>query len=88
MEITTLGIDLAKSVFQLHGVDENGAVVLQKKVRRAALLDVLGKLEPCLVGIEACPTAHFWARSRPRPRMRLRWANNISTFLRWLNEVI
>ena len=62
MEITTLGIDLAKSVFQLHGVDKNGAVVLQKKVRRASLLDVLGRLEPCLVGMEACPTSHFWAR--------------------------
>ena len=62
MEITTLGIDLAKSVFQLHGVDEDGAVVLQRKVRRAALLDILGRLEPCLIGMEACPTSHFWAR--------------------------
>jgi len=62
MQITTLGIDLAKSVFQLHGVDRNGAVVLQKKLRRGALLDVLGRLEPCLIGMEACPTAHFWAR--------------------------
>ena len=62
MEITTLGIDLAKSVFQLHGVDGDGAVVLQRKVRRAALLDVLGRIEPCLIGMEACPTSHFWAR--------------------------
>jgi len=62
MEITTLGIDLAKSVFQLHGVDEGGAVVLQRKVRRAALLEALGRLEPCLIGMEACPTSHFWAR--------------------------
>ncbi|MBD3679418.1 MAG: IS110 family transposase, partial [Rhodobacteraceae bacterium] len=62
MEITTLGIDLAKSVFQLHGVDRNGAVVLQRKVRRTALLDALGQLEPCLIGMEACPTSHFWAR--------------------------
>ena len=46
MEITTLGIDLAKSVFQLHGVDAEGAIVLQKKVRRGAVLDFLGKLEP------------------------------------------
>ena len=63
MEITTLGIDLAKSVFQLHGVDAAGAVVLQKKLRRGAMLAFLGKLEPCLIGIEACPTSHFWARS-------------------------
>jgi len=62
MEITALGIDLAKSVFQLHGVDRDGAVVLQKKVRRAALRDVLGRLGPCLIGMEACPTSHFWAR--------------------------
>ena len=62
MEITTLGIDLAKSVFQLHGVDRDGAIVLQKKVRRGALLDVLSRLEPCLIGMEACPSSHFWAR--------------------------
>lgn len=62
MEITTLGIDLAKSVFQLHGVDAEGAIVLQKKVRRAALLDVLSRLEPCLIGMEACPTSHHWTR--------------------------
>ena len=62
MEITTLGIDLAKSVFQLHGVDRDGAIVLQKKVRRGALLDILSRLEPCLIGMEACPSSHFWAR--------------------------
>lgn len=62
MEIRTLGIDLAKSVFQLHGVNEDGNIVLQKKVRRTAPLDVLGKLESCLIGMEACPTSHFWAR--------------------------
>ena len=62
MEITTLGIDLAKSVFQFHGVGTDGAVVLQKKLRRGAVLEFLGKLEPCLIGIEACPTSHFWAR--------------------------
>ncbi|RYH05696.1 transposase [Tropicimonas sp. IMCC6043] len=62
MEIATLGIDLAKSVFQLHGVDADGTVVLQKKLRRGAVLDFLGKLERCLIGMEACPTSHFWAR--------------------------
>ena len=62
MQITTLGIDLAKSVFQLHGVDADGTVVLQKKLRRGAVLDCLGKLEPCLIGMEACPSSHFWAR--------------------------
>ena len=62
MEMTTLGIDLAKSVFQLHGVDAAGAVVLQKKLRRGAVLDLLGKLKPCLIGMEACATSHHWAR--------------------------
>jgi transposase len=62
MEITTLGIDLAKSVFQLHGVDAEGAIVLQKKLRRGAVLDFLDKLPPCLVGMEACATSHHWAR--------------------------
>ncbi len=62
MHITTLGIDLAKSVFQLHGVDAAGAVVLRKKLRRGAFLDVLANLAPCLVGMEACPTSHYWAR--------------------------
>ena len=62
MQIKTLGIDLAKSVFQLHGVDDNGEVVLQKKLRRGVVLDFLSKLEPCLVGMEACATGHCWAR--------------------------
>lgn len=62
MTITTLGIDLAKSVFQLHGVNAQGVVVLQKKLRRGAVLTFLGKLEPCLIGIEACATSHYWAR--------------------------
>lgn len=63
MTITTLGIDLAKSVFQLHGVDADGAVFLQKKLRRGAVLDFLGKLDPCLIGMEACATSHYWARA-------------------------
>ncbi len=62
MKITTLGIDLAKSVFQLHGIDTNGVVVLQKKLRRGAVLNFLSKLEPCLIGMEACATSHHWAR--------------------------
>lgn len=62
MDITTLGIDLAKSVFQLHGVAADGAVVLQKKLRRGAVFNFFGKLEPCLIGMEACATSHYWAR--------------------------
>jgi transposase len=62
MEIRALGIDLAKSVFQLHGVDAAGAVVLRKKLRRSAVLDFLGTLPSCLIGMEACASAHHWAR--------------------------
>jgi transposase len=62
MEIRTLGIDLAKSVFQLHGVDAAGSVVLRKKLRRAAVLDFLRTLPPCLIGMEACASSHHWAR--------------------------
>ena len=58
MTITTLGIDIAKSVFQLHGIDTNGVVVLQKKLRRGAVLTFLSRLEPCLIGMEACATSH------------------------------
>ena len=58
MDITTLGIDIAKSVFQFHGVDADGADVVQKKLRRGAVLDFLGKVGPCLIGIEACATSH------------------------------
>lgn len=62
MEITTIGLDLAKSVFQLHAVDATGAVVWRKKLRRSVLVQELAKVPPCLVGIEACATAHYWAR--------------------------
>lgn len=62
MEITTIGLDLAKSVFQLHAVDAEGAIVWRKKVRRSALLETLAQVPACLVGMEACATAHHWAR--------------------------
>jgi len=62
MNISTIGIDLAKSVFQLHGVDAEGEVILEKKVRRAAFLATLEKLPSCLIGMEACATSHHWAR--------------------------
>src|SRR5262249_33741957 len=61
-EITTIGFDLAKHVFQVHGVDAEGATVLRKQLRRAQVLAFFGRLPPCLVGLEACATAHYWAR--------------------------
>ncbi len=62
MNVTAIGIDLAKSVFQLHGVDAQGEVVFRRKLRRSAVLGFLRDLRPCLIGLEACATAHFWAR--------------------------
>jgi hypothetical protein len=61
-EITTSGIDVAKSVFQVHGVDERGDVVLRRQIRRSQLLLFFGKLEPCPIGMEACASSHYWAR--------------------------
>jgi transposase len=62
MQITTIGLDLAKNVFQVHGVDAEGTVVVRRKLRRAKVREFFAGLTPCLVGMEACGTAHFWAR--------------------------
>ena len=61
-EVTMIGLDLAKHVFQVHGVDAEGATVVRKQLRRAQLLAFFSRLPPCLVGLEACATAHYWAR--------------------------
>lgn len=62
MEISTIGLDLAKNVFQVHGLDDQGKVVVRKALRRSQMLPFFAKLSPCLVGIEACGTSHYWAR--------------------------
>ena len=62
MQVTTIGVDLAKSVFQVHGVDAGGRTVLVKTLRRGQLLTLFSRLSPCLVGLEACGSAHYWAR--------------------------
>src|SRR5262249_59577913 len=61
-EVTTIGLDLAKHVFQVHGVDAEGGTVLRKQLRRAQVLAFFSRLPPCLVGLEACATAHYWGR--------------------------
>jgi transposase len=61
-EVSTIGLDIAKSVFQVHGVDGPGAVVIRKRISRAKVLEFFSTLPPCLVGIEACPSAHHWSR--------------------------
>ena len=62
MKITTIGIDLAKAVFAVHGVDTHGKVALKKLLKRAQVLTFFANLEPCLIGMEACGSAHHWAR--------------------------
>ena len=62
MQITTIGLDLAKNVFQVHGVDAAGQAVVRKALRRAQMLPFFTRLPSCLVGIEACGTSHYWAR--------------------------
>ena len=66
MQISTIGMDLAKNVFQVHGVDAAGKVVHHRQLRRAQVLAFFEKLPPCLVGMEACATAHHWARELER----------------------
>lgn len=60
--VSTIGLDLGKAVFQVHGVDEQGKVVVQRALRRSQVLGFFAKLAPCLVGLEACAGAHYWAR--------------------------
>ena len=61
-EVSTIGLDIAKSVFQVHGVDVDGAVVIRRRVGRTKVLEFFAGLASCLIGIEACPSAHHWGR--------------------------
>lgn len=61
-EVVTVGLDLAKSVFQVHAVGADGAVLIRKKLRRVEVVRFFSELRPCLVGMEACASAHHWAR--------------------------
>ena len=73
MKITSIGIDLAKTVLQVHGVDAHGKVGLRKQLKRKGVLSFFANLEPCLIGMEACGRAHYWARkfSEFGPTVRL-----------------
>ncbi len=61
-EVITIGVDVAKNVFQVHGVDAEGAVIVGRQLRRSQVLPFFKKQPPCLVGMEACATSHHWAR--------------------------
>ena len=63
MQVTTVGLDLAKNIFQVHGITGDGEVVFNRALRRAQLLKFFERLDPCLVGVEACGTGHHWARA-------------------------
>ena len=65
-DVITIGVDLAKSVFQVHGVDAEGVVVVRRQLRRRQVLPFFEKLRSCLVGMEACATAHHWGREIQR----------------------
>jgi len=62
MQITTIGLDIAKNLFQVHGIDAAEKVVVRKRLRRSQVLKFFASLPPCLIGMEACATAHYWAR--------------------------
>ncbi|EPE0974521.1 IS110 family transposase, partial [Salmonella bongori] len=66
MNIKRIGLDLAKQIFQLHAVDHHERVVLRKTLRRSQMLTFFTRLEPCLIGIEACGSSHYWARELTR----------------------
>ncbi len=68
MEISTIGLDLAKNVFQVHGISATGEVVIRKALRRSQMLPFFAKLPACLVGAEACGTSHHWARELTKRR--------------------
>jgi transposase len=66
MQITTIGLDIAKNVFQVHGIDAAEKIVVRKQLRRAQVLTFFSRLPRCLVGLEACAMAHYWGRECAR----------------------
>ncbi len=72
MQVTTIGVDLAKNVFQVHGIAGNESVVFNKPLRRAQVLPFFKKLEPYLLGMESCSSAHHWARELTALRHEVR----------------
>ena len=82
MQITTIGLDLAKNVFQVHGIDAAEKVVVRKQLRRAQVMKFFAALPPCLVGMEACATSHYWARELTRlgHQVRLMPAKDVKAY--------
>jgi transposase len=84
MQITTIGLDIAKNVFQVHGIDASEQVVVRKQLRRGQVLDFFKALPPCLVGMEACATAHYWARELTKlgHQVRLMPAKDVKAYVK------
>ena len=82
MQIITIGLDIAKNVFQVHGIDAVENVVVRKQLRRGQVLAFFKALPPCLVGMEACATAHYWARELTKigHTVRLMPAKDVKAF--------
>src|SRR5438876_7025684 len=84
MQITTLGFDIAKNVYQVHGIDAAEKVVVRKQLRRRQVLEFFKALAACLVGMEACATAHYWARELTKlgHRVRLMPAKDVKAYVK------
>ena len=84
MQITTIGLDIAKNVFQVHGIDATEKVVVRKQLRRGQVLKFFASLPPCLVGMEACATAHYWARELTKlgHEVRLMPAKDVKAYVK------
>ena len=84
MQVTTIGLDIAKNVFQVHGIDANEKVVVRKQLRRGQVLAFFAALAPCLIGMEACATAHYWARELTKlgHKVRLMPAKDVKAYVK------
>ena len=84
MQITTIGLDIAKNVFQVHGIDAAEKVVVRKQLRRGQMLTFFKALPPCLVGMEACATSHYWARELTKHghQVRLMPAKDVKAYVK------
>ena len=84
MQVTTIGLDIAKNVFQVHGIDSAEKVVVRKQLRRSQVLEFFKALPPCLIGMEACATAHYWARELTKlgHQVRLMPAKDVKAYVK------
>src|SRR5438046_2751701 len=84
MQVTTIGLDIAKNVFQVHGIDAAEKVIVRKQLRRGQIIAFFKALAPCLIGMEACATSHYWARELTKlgHRVRLMPAKDVKAYVK------